>query len=54
MPVPGGLDTLAAYEDLSARYLNFSGAAVIWDHPDNSLDSETRGLMQALIARSAA
>ena len=47
MPVPGGLDTLAAYEDLSARYLNFSGAAVIWDHPDNSLDSETRGLLAA-------
>jgi hypothetical protein len=47
MPVPGGLDTLAAYEDLSARYLNFSGAAVIWDHPDNSLDHETQGLLAA-------
>jgi hypothetical protein len=47
MPVPGGLDTLAAYEDLSARYLNFSGAAVIWDHPDNSLDGETQSLLAA-------
>jgi hypothetical protein len=47
MPVPGGLDTLAAYEDLSARYLNFSGAAVIWDHPDSSLDGEIHGLLAA-------
>lgn len=47
MPVPDGLDTLAAYEDLSARYLNYSGAAVIWDHPDGSLDSPIRGLLTA-------
>jgi hypothetical protein len=47
MPVPGGVDTLAAYEDLSARYLNFSGRAVIWDHPDDSLDGEIQGLLAA-------
>jgi hypothetical protein len=47
MPVDGGLDTLAAYEDLSARYLNFSGGAVIWDHPDDSLDGEIQGLLAA-------
>jgi hypothetical protein len=47
MPVPGGMDTLAAYEDLSARYLNFSGAAVIWDHPDDSLDGEIQKLLAA-------
>ena len=47
MPVSGGLDTLAAYEDLSARYLNFSGAGVIWDHPDSSLDSQIHGLLAA-------
>jgi hypothetical protein len=47
MPLSGGLDTLAAYEDLTACYLNFSGAAVIWDHPDSSLDSEIQGLLAA-------
>ena len=45
MPADAGLDTLAAYEDLSARYLNFSGGAVIWDHPDDSLDGEIQGLL---------
>jgi hypothetical protein len=38
MPVKSGFDTLAAYEDLSARYLNFSGAAIIWDAPDSRMD----------------
>lgn len=47
MPARGGLDTLAAYEDLSARYLNFSGAAIIWEHPDSSLDDPIRALMSA-------
>jgi hypothetical protein len=47
LPVRGGLDTLAAYEDLSARYLNFSGAAIIWEHPDSSLDDLIRALIGA-------
>jgi hypothetical protein len=54
MPVPGGVDTLAAYEDLSARYLNFSGGAVIWEHLDESLDGEIQALLAAgreLLAR---
>ncbi len=34
----GGLDILAAYEDCSARYFNYSGAAIIWDKPDDSLN----------------
>lgn len=34
-----GLDTLAAYEDHAARYLNFSGAGVIWERPDDRLDA---------------
>ncbi len=34
----GGLDLLAAYADHHARYINFSGRAVIWEHPDKSLD----------------
>lgn len=32
-----GIDIVAAYADQSACYLNFSGTAVIWEHPDNSL-----------------
>jgi hypothetical protein len=45
--MPKGLDLLAAYADHSARYYNFSGAGVIWEHPDGSLDSEIDQLLQA-------
>ena len=38
VPVEHGLDILAAYPDHSARYFNFSGAGVVWEHPDSSLD----------------
>ncbi|HEY5583246.1 MAG TPA: hypothetical protein VIK78_02000 [Ruminiclostridium sp.] len=34
----GGLDILAAYEDHSARYFNYSGSVVIWDKADTSLN----------------
>ena len=34
-----GLDLLAAYSDLSARYYNFSGAGVVWERPDATLDA---------------
>jgi hypothetical protein len=33
-----GLDLVAAYADHSARYFNYSGAAVIWDIPDPEMD----------------
>lgn len=42
-----GLDLLAAYADYSARYYNFSGAGVVWEHPDNRLDPAIRGLLDA-------
>ena len=42
-----GLDLLAAYPDRSARYYNFSGAGVIWEHPDTSLDSAIDQLLEA-------
>jgi len=48
VPMPNGLDLLAAYADHTARYYNFSSAAVIWEHPDDSIDSQ----MDALFARS--
>lgn len=40
-----GLDILAAYADHSARYFNYSGAAVIWEHPDPSLDGHIDRLL---------
>lgn len=36
--MPEGLDLLAAYPDHSARYYNYSGAGVVWEHPDDSLN----------------
>lgn len=43
--MPEGLDILAAYADLSARYLNHAGGGVIWDHPDDSLDLKITTLL---------
>jgi hypothetical protein len=45
--MPEGLDLLAAYSDHSARYANFSGAAVVWEHPDDSLDAAIAALLAA-------
>ncbi|MEA2488968.1 MAG: hypothetical protein QOH21_760 [Acidobacteriota bacterium] len=41
-----GLDILAAYADHSARYFNHSGAGVVWEHPDSSLDADIDQLLQ--------
>jgi hypothetical protein len=43
--LPQGLDLLAAYSDHSARYYNYSGAGVVWDHPDSSLDASIDQLL---------
>ena len=40
-----GLDILAAYVDGTARYFNYTGAAIIWERPDGSLDT----LIEALL-----
>jgi hypothetical protein len=37
--MPNGLDLLAAYPDHSARYHNLSGKGVVWEHPNDSLNS---------------
>jgi hypothetical protein len=42
-----GVDLVAAYEDGSARYLNFSGAGVVWEKPDGSLDARVQALLGA-------
>jgi hypothetical protein len=34
MPVQGGWDTLAGYQNGGCRYLNFSGAGVVWETGD--------------------
>ena len=48
-----GLDLLAAYEDRSARYWNFSGAGVVWEPADNArinaAIAEVLGLAQTVI-----
>lgn len=48
--LPGGLDLLAAYCDRSARYYNFSGAGVVWEHPDSSLDTPIDQLLTTAAA----
>lgn len=42
-----GVDIVAAYADHTARYFNYSGAAVIWEHPDDSLKEEIESLLDA-------
>ena len=44
--MPQGLDLLAAYPDYSARYHNFSGSGVVWEHPDDSLNGEIDQLLE--------
>lgn len=45
--MPKGHDYLAAYSDHSARYFNFSGAGVVWEHPNASLDPLIDKLLQS-------
>lgn len=52
--MPQGLDLLAAYPDYSARYFNYSGSGVVWEHPDDSLNGEIDQLLdvaRAVVAR---
>ena len=42
-----GVDLLAAYPDHTARYFNFSGRAVVWEHPDTSLDGFIDAVLSA-------
>lgn len=47
VPMRGEYDTLAAYQDGSARYLNFSGKAIFHDAPDAVTEALCRTLFQA-------
>src|SRR5262249_33684872 len=42
----GGLDIVAAYADHRARYFNYSGSAVVWERPDESLDGTIDSLLE--------
>ena len=42
-----GLDTLAAYRDLHARYINYSGKMVIWETNEPTVDQKIRNLLAA-------
>ncbi len=42
-----GVETLAAYDDLSARYLLPTGARFIWDNPDGRLRDEIQAVLAA-------
>jgi hypothetical protein len=47
VPVESGLDTLAAYEDGTARYINYAGAVIIWEAPDGRLKGPIEKLLSA-------
>jgi hypothetical protein len=52
MPSGGAYDTLAGYVDGSARYLNFSGSAILWDAPDPGIKQLCQGLVDSTIPAS--
>jgi len=41
-----GLDTLAAYRDLRARYINQSGKMIIWETSEPAVDERIRNLFE--------
>ncbi len=50
VPVQGAYDTLAAYQDGSARYLNFSGSAIFWDAPDATIKNLCLALIGSMVS----
>jgi len=48
VPMPGGADVLAAYDDGTARYLNFTGKVLSWNIPDHSI----HGIIRALLVQA--
>jgi len=42
-----GVDIVAAYADHSARYYNYSGAGIVWEHPNESMDEIIEELLNA-------
>jgi hypothetical protein len=52
VPMRGAYDTLAAYQDGSASYLNFSGKAIFWDERDVKIKSLCQRLIDSTIPES--
>ena len=44
MGLDGGLDTLAAYRDSRARYINQSGKMLVWETRDPKVDAKIKKL----------
>lgn len=42
-----GHDLLAVYADKTAHYYNYSGAGVVWERPDSSLDKPIEAVLSA-------
>lgn len=53
MPVGEGLDTLAAYQDGTCRYLNHSGKILIWEARDDGVDALVHAVLDAGTAIAA-
>ena len=53
VPSGGSYDTLAAYIDGTARYLNFSGAAIFWDQKDAKIKTLCQAFVDSTILASA-
>jgi hypothetical protein len=53
-PVGGAYDTLAAYVDGTARYLNYSGKAIFWDAPDPVVKQLCEAMVSSTIPASGA
>jgi len=53
IPMEAGYDTLAAYQDGSARYLNFSGSVVFWDAPDATIQWLGRNFIDSAASASS-
>ena len=51
VPMGGGLDTLAAYADGTARYINHSGRTIVWEVPGSV--NPLRPLIDRLLASAA-
>jgi hypothetical protein len=47
VPMEQGLDLLAAYPERTARYYNYSGAGVVWERPNDSLDAPIENLLKS-------
>lgn len=44
--LPQGLDVLACYRDRTARYFNYAGSGLIWDRPDQRLDTYIETMLE--------